>query len=85
MFFRNKRGICLSLAVLFAVNIAVILIAQSVSAATYQKGSSGQKVTEIQTRLKEWGYYSGEVDGVFGSGTETAAVSYTHLTLPTKA
>ncbi len=76
MFFRNKRGICLSLAVLFAVNIAVILIAQSVSAATYQKGSSGQKVTEIQTRLKEWGYYSGEVDGVFGSGTETAVKKF---------
>ncbi len=76
MFFRNKRGICLSLAVLFAVNIAVILIAQSVSAATYQKGSSGQKVTEIQTRLKEWGYYSGKVDGVFGSGTETAVKKF---------
>lgn len=76
MFDRNKRGLCLGLAVLFAVNIAVILIAQSVSAATYQKGSSGQRVTEIQTRLKEWGYYSGEVDGVFGSGTETAVKKF---------
>ena len=38
----------------------------------YKKGASGATVTEIQTRLKNWGYYSGEVDGVFGSATEKA-------------
>lgn len=38
----------------------------------YKKGTSGATVTEIQTRLKNWGYYSGDVDGVFGSATEKA-------------
>lgn len=36
------------------------------------KGSSGSEVKQIQTKLKNWGYYSGAVDGVYGSGTEKA-------------
>lgn len=31
-----------------------------------------QPVTQIQTRLKSWGYYSGSVDGIYGSATESA-------------
>lgn len=29
-------------------------------------------MTEIQTRLKAWGYYTGAVDGTYGSATEKA-------------
>ncbi len=39
---------------------------------TLRNGSSGQKVRELQQRLKDLGYYTGSVDGSFGSGTETA-------------
>ncbi len=39
-------------------------------------GSRGQEVINIQTRLKNWGYYSGTVDGVFGSKTESAVKSF---------
>ncbi len=35
-------------------------------------GSTGQEVRNIQSRLKEWGYYHGEVDGVFGYMTYSA-------------
>ena len=42
-------------------------------AASYRQGSYGSAVREIQTRLKNWGYYNGEVDGIYGSRT-TAAV-----------
>lgn len=45
-------------------------------AATLQQGSSGSKVSEIQQRLKNWGYYSGAVDGIFGSGTRSAVVAF---------
>lgn len=68
----NRKKLCLGLAVLFAINLLIISIAQSAAAETYKKGSKGQVVTQIQTKLKDWGYYSGTVDGVFGSGTETA-------------
>ena len=35
-------------------------------------GSSGSEVREIQTKLKRWGYYSGSVDGIYGSQTLAA-------------
>ncbi|MCD8016894.1 MAG: spore cortex-lytic enzyme [Oscillospiraceae bacterium] len=69
---KNKKKLCLALAIIFAVNIMIILLAQSSAAVTYQKGSTGTTVTQIQTKLKSWGYYSGEVDGVYGSATESA-------------
>lgn len=36
-------------------------------------GSSGDEVRQIQEKLKRWGYYNGNVDGIYGSQT-TAAV-----------
>ena len=39
-------------------------------------GSRGEKVALIQQRLKEWGYYTGAVDGVFGRGTHNAVVRF---------
>ncbi|MBQ4072952.1 MAG: spore cortex-lytic enzyme [Clostridia bacterium] len=46
---------------------------ESAEAATVLKrGSSGSSVRTLQTKLKNWGYYSGSIDGVFGSRTETA-------------
>lgn len=57
------------------VMLAVCAVTASLTSAwgdAYKKGTSGATVTEIQTRLKNWGYYSGEVDGMFGSATEKA-------------
>lgn len=68
----ERRKLVLALALIFAVNIFIIALAQRASAELYKKGSGGPTVTEIQTRLKNWGYYSGEVDGVYGSRTEKA-------------
>ncbi len=38
-------------------------------------GSRGAEVTQIQTKLKRWGYYNGNIDGIYGSQT-LAAVKY---------
>ena len=46
------------------------------SAATYRQGDRGSAVNTIQTKLKNWGYYSGSVDGVFGSQTTAAVRSF---------
>lgn len=35
-------------------------------------GSSGSEVTKIQTKLKNWGYYKGAVDGKYGTATQKA-------------
>ena len=35
-------------------------------------GSRGSEVTQIQTKLKRWGYYTGSVDGIYGTQTLNA-------------
>ncbi|NLL55996.1 MAG: spore cortex-lytic enzyme [Clostridiales bacterium] len=42
------------------------------AATLLRQGSTGAKVREMQTKLKRWGYYTGNVDGIFGSRTAQA-------------
>ena len=72
---RSKRS-CLALAVLLSVSMALVALVPAVEAASYKKGSSGAVVTQIQTKLKSWGYYTGTVDGIYGSGTERAVRAF---------
>lgn len=61
------------IAVIVLLNILVISIAFSVSVDALSKmGSTGSEVREIQTRLKKWGYYKGNVDGIYGTATRDA-------------
>ena len=46
-----------------------------VQTAVLRQGASGGEVKELQRRLKEWGYYNGSVDGVYGKQT-VEAVKY---------
>ena len=39
-------------------------------------GSKGSEVTKIQTRLKNWGYYTGNVDGIYGEQTRQAVILF---------
>lgn len=41
-----------------------------------KQGSSGSEVRSIQRRLKEWGYYSGNVDGIYGASTKAAVIKF---------
>jgi len=41
-----------------------------------QVGSSGEAVTQIQTRLAELGYFQGSPTGNFGSATEAAVIQF---------
>lgn len=71
---QNKRKLILSLAIIFTINILLISFIQNmqqVNAIAYRKGSTGSVVSQIQKRLSDWGYYFGNVDGVFGSKTES--------------
>lgn len=71
------RRICLGCAalVLVAVMLCALLLtadADTAHAAVLKQGSTGDKVSEMQRKLKDWGYYDGSVDGIFGSGTREA-------------
>ena len=76
---RDKKKLILAIALLLAVNAALISLAQTLPqalAATYKKGSTGDTVSQIQQRLSDWGYYDGEVDGVYGSATQEAVMYF---------
>ena len=72
----NRKKLLLALALLFAVNVLLIALGQNAEAVTYKRGSSGSVVSQIQTKLKNWGYYRDAVDGIYGSRTETAVTSF---------
>ncbi len=52
-------------------NIFSVNIVQALS----KYGSRGEEVRTIQTKLKRWGYYNGNIDGIYGSQT-LEAVKY---------
>ena len=68
----KKKKLILALAVIFTLNILLISVVTTAEAVTYKRGSSGSVVSQIQTKLKNWGYYSYSVDGIYGSRTEKA-------------
>lgn len=72
----TRKKLCLALAVLFAFNIAAITLVERADAASYKRGSSGNTVKQIQQVLKNQGFYGGQIDGVFGSGTETSVKGF---------
>lgn len=66
--------------VVVLVNILVLVIAlnnnQNPVDALSKYASKGDEVTQIQTRLKKWGYYNGNVDGIYGLQTENAVIYF---------
>lgn len=71
---RNKMSVmCISLALL--VFVLYNMFSSSIVQALSKYGSRGDEVIQIQTKLKRWGYYNGNVDGIYGSQT-LAAVKY---------
>lgn len=68
----KRRKLIGALALVFLLNIALISLAQYAQAVTYRQGSTGEQVRIIQSKLKNWGYYDGTVDGIFGSRTAEA-------------
>lgn len=65
--------------VIILVNLLMISIVTRLggSLETLSKvGSTGTEVRQIQTRLKNWGYYSGSVDGIYGTQTKNAVVYF---------
>ena len=39
-------------------------------------GSRGDEVIQIQTKLKNWGYYTGAIDGIYGNATYNAVKKF---------
>ena len=73
--FKNKRK---KMAIITIILVTTIFILYNVFfrvtdvQALSKYGSTGSEVTQIQTKLKRWGYYSGAIDGIYGSKTLAA-------------
>ena len=71
---RDGVGVRLAALALCAV-LTVVASAPRALAAVYW-GSQGEQVRQVQTKLRQWGYYDGAIDGVFGQGTYDAVVLF---------
>lgn len=68
--------ILISLIMVSSVYLGYEIFEDNKTVTTLSKyGSRGSEVTQIQKKLKRWGYYNGSVDGIYGSQT-VAAVKY---------
>ena len=73
---KKKIVIILSITILLIGVIAFIVLFENNEVEALSKyGSRGDEVRQIQTKLKRWGYYNGNVDGIYGSQT-LEAVKY---------
>ncbi|MDY4976799.1 MAG: spore cortex-lytic enzyme [Clostridia bacterium] len=71
-----KKRLLLSLLLLLAV-FTVLLIPRYESAEVLSRyGSRGNEVISIQTKLKNLGYYTGQIDGIYGPLTQSAVTRY---------
>ena len=74
---RRKSLISVMMLLLLILAFCLVLTNDSDTEETLSRfGSSGSEVTKIQTKLKEWGYYNGSVDGIYGSRTVAAVKSF---------
>lgn len=73
----NKRNLILILSILTGVLLIYnILFTNNEVEALSKYGSRGSEVRQIQTKLKRWGYYNGNVDGIYGTQTVNAVKSF---------
>jgi len=64
---------CISFASIMGVRLVKASPQESIQVALIIKqGQRGATVRQIQQKLKNWGYYKGKVDGIFGAQTKEA-------------
>lgn len=56
----------------FLLSVSLIVSFSGTALSLSRMGSVGKEVSDIQSVLKNKGYYSGNVDGIFGSATKSA-------------
>lgn len=70
---KKKLIILCSIIMITIIMATVIILLKNKSIETLSKyGSRGSEVTQIQTKLKRWGYYNGNIDGIYGTQTVNA-------------
>lgn len=74
-----KREIACAIVIIFTYVTTTIYVCpynSAVNAVSYYYGSKGNVISQIQTKLKAWYYYTGTVDGVYGYKTYLAVKNF---------
>ena len=71
-----KKKIYVLLGIMAFIFIVLFFFNLKNSIALSKYGSSGSEVTQIQKKLKNWGYYTGNIDGIYGSKTVAAVKKF---------
>lgn len=66
----------LSIILTFTVFICFLNLNITTAKGYSSVGSRGTEVRNIQQRLKDWGYYTGPVDGIYGTKTRSAVIKF---------
>lgn len=69
------KKICI-FAILFSIIAEAAIYYNQTTDVLSKKGSTGNEVIQIQKKLKYWGYYDGDVDGIYGSKTKAAVEKF---------
>ncbi len=72
----NSKKLYITMAAIIIINVAAIIFARYALAAAYKQGSTGPVVREIQQKLAAAGFYSYDIDGIYGSRTVAAVKKY---------
>lgn len=68
--------ICVAILVCIAITAIYYPYVKSTQVVTYKYGSKGDIVTQIQTKLKRWGYYNGTINGKYDYDTVEAVKKF---------
>ena len=70
------KNLVVILAVFSALNFTVVNRSDESVQTLSKLGSRGQEVRLVQQKLKSLGYYKGSVDGIYGTQTKNAVISF---------
>jgi N-acetylmuramoyl-L-alanine amidase len=76
----KKNLFLFRLAIIVFLNLCIIGLVSIASGRSVdvlvRQGSTGEQVRQVQSRLKSLGYYTGKVDGIYGSATASAVIRF---------
>lgn len=75
-FYHERNDIIMKKLVSLIMVLVTLFLTPSEILALSRRGSTGTEVRNIQTRLKQWGYLNGSVDGIYGAKTEEAVKKF---------
>ncbi len=73
---KRQQIVAIILVLFIAATSVVSFVPAVLEVISLRSGSRGEDVRLAQERLKKWGYYKGNADGIFGKNTFNAVKSF---------